>query len=74
MMARAPDAEEAEFLRSLIPEKEFADRIGLHRSSLWNLRKRGLPFYRVRGRVWYRVSDFSAFMREHRLVVGGRAG
>lgn len=68
------DDEELTFLRSLISEKEFSRKVGIHRSCLCSYRRRGLPFFRIRNRVWYTLADFNEWMHQHRTVVGGRDG
>jgi excisionase family DNA binding protein len=62
----------------MITERELAERLKVHIQTVRNMRKRGLPFYRVGGwLIRYKVDEVDAWLasqrRELKLgIAGGR--
>lgn len=49
--------------RHLITQKEAEKRWRTSRQTLWHMRKRGLPFYRLNSKILYDVAEVEAFIR-----------
>ena len=52
-------------LKELISEKEMAKALGVGRSVLYGLRRKGLPHLRIGQTVFYRESDFVEWLLAH---------
>ena len=48
-----------------LTEAELAEILKISRSTLWELRKEGLPYRQVRGQVRYRLEEVSAWIDEN---------
>ena len=50
-------------------EQELAEQLNVHVQTVRNMRKRGLPFYRIGGwLIRYKVDEVEAWMREQRCA------
>jgi predicted DNA-binding transcriptional regulator AlpA len=48
-----------------VSESELIERLKLSRYTLWQLRRDGLPFLKIRGRVRYVPEDVDAWLSVH---------
>ncbi len=48
-----------------VNETELMERLKLSRYTFWQLRRDGLPFLRIRGRIRYEPVQVDAWLREH---------
>jgi predicted DNA-binding transcriptional regulator AlpA len=48
-----------------VSEAELIARLKLSRYTLWQLRRDGLPFLKIRGRIRYEPAQIDAWIAEH---------
>ncbi|HUF04342.1 MAG TPA: helix-turn-helix domain-containing protein [Aridibacter sp.] len=53
----------------LLTSRETADYLKTSTVTLWRMRKEGLPYHRIAGKILYRFEDLEEFIRSNR--VGG---
>lgn len=58
----------------MVTERELADRLRVHRNTLKNFRKRGLPFHKPGGWiVRYDLDEVDAWLEKQRAKMAARA-
>ncbi len=55
--------------RLLITQKEAEKRWRTSRQTLWHMRRKGLPFYRLNTKILYDVAEVEAFIRRGPRVI-----
>jgi predicted DNA-binding transcriptional regulator AlpA len=51
-----------------LTENELSDILRISRSTLWELRKSGMPYRQVRGQIRYRLEEVNAWLDENCAV------
>ena len=57
-----PSSPPIPLLDELVTDQQLAEMTGWSRSTLWSLRRKGLPHFRVGGKILYRPREIEKFI------------